>query len=140
PGAPVVVLPGPGATSNVTGFSITSANNAVFGLQIDSFAAGIDIDGAGASGNVIAGNYIGTNGVVAVPNATGITVQLGAIGNLIGGTTAGTRNVISGNSKGITFVHGNTQNNLVEGNYIGTDASGTSAIGNTTYGIYFNLA
>ncbi len=139
-GTPVVALHGPGATSNVTGLNLTSANNAVWGLQIDSFTVGIDVSGAGATGNLIAGNYIGTDGVVAVRNATGITVQLGASSNTIGGTTADARNVISGNGTGISFVHNNTQNNVVEGNYVGTDASGTVAIGNTTYGVYFNLA
>jgi hypothetical protein len=138
-GAPVVVLSGPGAGSNVTGLTITSANNAIWGLQIDSLGIGINISGANATGNVIAGNYIGTDGVAALGNATGVNVQSGASSNVIGGTTAAARNVISGNSTGIAFGPFNTQNNIVEGNYIGTDATGTAAIGNTTYGVSFNL-
>src|SRR5688572_4299895 len=133
-GTPVVILRGPGAAGTFNGLVVTSAKNAIWALQIDSFPIGIDINGASATGNLVAGNYIGTDGTVAIPNSTGILVHLGASGNVIGGTMAATRNVISGNSTGISFVHGNTQNNLVQGNYIGTNATGTAAIGNTTYG------
>jgi len=137
--APVVVLRGPGAGSNVTGLTITTANNAVWGLQIDSFATGIDVKGAGATGNVIAGNYIGTDGTAALSNSTGVLVESGASSNVIGGTTGDARNVISGNGTGVGFGPFNTQNNIVEGNYIGTNATGTAAVGNTTYGVYFNF-
>src|SRR5207253_2070565 len=82
-GAPVVVLHGPGATSNVTGLTITSAGNTVCGLQIDSFTVGIDLSGAAATGNVVTGNYVGTNGTAAVRNATGIALT-GASNNRIG--------------------------------------------------------
>src|SRR5207245_4349420 len=90
-GTPVVVLHGPGSTSNVTGLSVKSSNNSVWGLQIDSFQIGIDINGVGtiggANGNVVAAKYIGTNGNVAVRNATGVMLQGWARGNLIGGVT-----------------------------------------------------
>src|SRR5262249_17799157 len=89
-------------------------------------AAGIDI--FLGSGNTIQGNRIGTDaaGAVALPNVIGILVGAGA--NTIGGATAGAGNVISGNStSGILLSSGG---NLVQGNYIGTDASGTAALGN----------
>ena len=50
----------------------------------------------------------------------------GATANTIGGTVAGAGNVISGNGQiGVTLVDSGTSNNIVAGNLIGTDASGT---------------
>ena len=55
-------------------------------------------------------------------------------GNTIGGTTPGAGNVISGNGTyGIDLAGSNT---IVEGNYIGLNATGVNAIGNGSHGIY----
>ena len=56
----------------------------------------------------------------------GIAIISGT-GNTIGGTTAAARNVISKNNEGIEI---NTSNNIVQGNYIGTDVTGTLNRGN----------
>ena len=49
------------------------------------------------------------------------------------GTTAGSGNVISGNSTGVALL---SDDNLVQGNLIGTDAGGTNGLGNANNGIY----
>jgi hypothetical protein len=77
------------------------------GLVLDHFADpsvpggnnAIHITGPGATGIVIAGNYIGTDptGAHADWNSTGVWINGGASGNTVGGTTAADRNVISGN-------------------------------------------
>ena len=61
----------------------------------------------------------------------GVEIQNGASGNTIGGTADGTLNVISGNGNdGVEIDHGGLldysapTDNVVEGNYIGTDRSG----------------
>jgi hypothetical protein len=75
----------------------------------------------GADGNIISGNYVGTDfaGASAKSNATGIGI--GSNNNIIGGTTTAARsNPPSGN--------------LIEHNFIGTDITGSFAIPNT-YGI-----
>src|SRR5439155_2493469 len=96
------------------------------------------------SGHVVAGNYIGTNaaGIGSVANQFGVQVIGGAVqatGNTIGGSSAGAGNVVSGNSQsGIvlnTFSAGATHDNAVQGNLIGTQADGTSQLGNGADGV-----
>ena len=93
---------------------------------------GVEINGSGTTGNVVAGNLIGTDvtGTVALGNLVhGVLIDTNASGNLIGGTTASARNIISANAdSGVQIYDAN--DNLVEGNFIGTDRTGTVALGN----------
>jgi hypothetical protein len=95
---------------------------------------GIALNG---SGHTVEGNAIGTNrsGTTALPNSNGI--QLEANNATIGGTDANQRNVISGNLGSGIFSgsNGAGQGSDIQGNYIGTDATGSSAIGNDSGGI-----
>jgi len=89
--------------------------------------------------NVVAANYIGTDasGTAAIgqnPLGFGAGVEIAPEGfgqadeNTIGGTTADARNVISGNGVGVALSR--TFRNTISGNYIGTDATGSAALGN----------
>lgn len=75
------------------------------------------------------GNFIGTD--VArkrvAGNRNGLVVD-GASDNVIGGTTPESRNIISGNTLNGLWLSGSR--NLVRGNFIGTDVTGTVALGN----------
>ena len=88
----------------------------------------------GSSYNTVIGNYIGTNvsGTAAISNTkNGVLIAEGAQYNVIGGDTAGERNLISGNGNhGVGIYDSGTMSNTVSGNYIGTDAAGTAALGN----------
>jgi hypothetical protein len=101
--------------------------------------AGLWLEGAGVTNNVMQGNWIGldASGTAAVPNGwAGIYILDGSSGNLIGGTAAGAANIISGNvSEGVFISDPGTTNNLVEGNLIGTGAAGTNAVANSYTGI-----
>jgi hypothetical protein len=80
--------------------------------------------------NEIKGNIIGLDisGTKALGNETGIKVE-GGRGDLIGGIHPGEQNVISGNNAvGIEIK--NVDGFLIQGNYIGTDASGNKAVPN----------
>lgn len=87
--------------------------------------------------NILTNNKIGTNlsGTAALPNAgDGIFIQ--SPRNKVGGNSPALRNVISGNGiTGITLSGGGASNNVIEGNYIGTSASGTAKIPNASDGI-----
>jgi len=136
-GATRVVLDGGNAGAGADGLSISGAGNVTIrGFVIQNFSGnGIRIDGC--DGNIVQGNFIGTdaNGSSAQPNAQhGVFILDGASNNQIGGTSAAERNLISGNGFcGIVVGTGSLQNstaNVIQGNFVGTDASGDAALGN----------
>ncbi len=87
---------------------------------------------------IIKGNLIGTDetGQLAMGNTQyGICIGTTAIRQIIGGLLPGERNLISGNNfGGILTV---SRDNIIQGNYIGTNMDGTLAIPNVT-GISFS--
>src|SRR5262245_26875764 len=115
-----------GALGNTVGGDVSGAGNVISGNGF----SGVALTGATTRSNVIAGNEIGTDaaGTDFRPNGTGVYLQ-GGTANTIGGAQTAARNVISGNdSAGICICGG--QANLVEGNEIGSDASGLHALRN----------
>jgi titin len=94
-----------------------------------------------SSANEVRGNLIGTDrtGTIDLGNFhSGVFLYRGAHDNIIGGTTAAQRNLISGNDiQGVSINgdQGPPHHNIVLGNYIGTDAAGAAAIGNSCAGI-----
>jgi hypothetical protein len=121
-----------GAFDNTVGGTTAAARNLISGNNLD----GVVLSDSGTTGNLVEGNYIGTNGAGnrPLPNngIAGLEIEAGASDNTVGGTTAGARNVISGNhGEGIAIDDtGGSTGNLVEGNYVGTDASGSVPVGN----------
>lgn len=128
-----------------------SSNNIIGGISINArnlisgnSGAGIGVNGTTNSNNVFQGNYIGTDitGMVKIPNGReGICLcssnpDFNVTNNLIGGTTPGAGNLISGNRFSEVTIGGfPTTGNTVQGNLIGTNATGTQAITSTGYGI-----
>ena len=106
----------------------TAAGNLISG----NTGSGVTLEDSAAN-NIVIGNIIGLDltGTVAVGNGSsggGDGVTLNASSNTVGGTSAADRNIISANF--LRGVNIGANDNLVAGNYIGTDITGTVAFGN----------
>ena len=129
-----------GASYNVIGGTTPGERNVISGNN----DRGVSLTDTGTGYNRVSGNYIGLNaaGTAALGNrGQGVGLMNGANFNIIGGPTAGERNVVSGNNdQGIALWNTGTADNTIQGNYVGTDASGNSGLGNGQNGIYLNGA
>ncbi len=155
----LVIVSGVNAGANATGFELASPGNNLRKLLIGNWQHGVLLYGAGqnvvrdcvinsnsgygiwvwtSNDNRIQGNLIGlaATGTGPAPNNVGVYVNNSSSSNLIGtdGDASGDaaeRNVISGNAlQGIEITGSGTNDNVVAGNYIGTDWTGTTAVPN----------
>jgi titin len=133
-----------------------TVGSVVRGLAIGDFAgSGIQI--LVGSANRIEGNFIGTDATGATARGNGLSfydsstpylansfvagVAIFSNDNVIGGTEAAARNVISDNLSGVAIrfaIGPDGQRNKIQGNLIGTDATGSLALGNRVYGVWSN--
>ena len=123
-----------GGSNNTIGGTTAATRNVISGNQQE----GVALSFTGTSGNVVEGNFIGTDvtGTHALPNGDVGVFIAGATRNTIGGTTAAARDVISGNGfDGVYLFLTGTANNVVEGDFIGTDVTGKLALPNTDSGV-----
>jgi parallel beta-helix repeat protein len=119
-------------------------NNSVRGLIIVRFFTAIQL--YASSGSTIAGNWIGLDfdNISRGGAGTGVDVTCAVFNrstaNLIGGLMPADRNVISGFHTGISFTPGSADHNTVQGNFIGTDATGVLPRGHVFEGIMVQTA
>jgi CSLREA domain-containing protein len=136
-GVPLVELNGAGAGVVTAGLNIVASGSTVRGLVINRFT-GHGVRLSSSVFCIVAGNYIGTNaaGTAAQGNTgSGVFVETGA-NNTVGGTISADRNVISGNGgHGVRIEGANGNSHRIFGNLIGTDATGTAALGNSNFGV-----
>lgn len=113
-----------GGHSRIRGLAINRCPGTAILIQSDS--------------NSVDGCFIGTGaaGTTVKPNLVGVRVE-SSIRNRIGGETVERLNLISGNT--LHGIHLQGDETIVEGNLIGTDPTGTIALG-TGNGVYLNDA
>jgi len=122
------------------GGSTAGARNVISGNTSDGIY-GLGTLGDPMNDITIQGNYIGTNANGDVDKGNGNSgsdpgVSMVHTTNLvIGGDTANKRNIISGGAGYGINIGGSTTTAVIQGNYIGLSADGTTAIGNDTTGI-----
>ena len=165
-GLPLIEIKGANVVEGKDGLRINAPNVVVRGLAINEFKSepvpnsnsfrggnGITVfnfaNSSFVRNAIIEGNFLGTDagGTLDKGNeATGLLI-FDSDSNTVGGATAAARNVMSGNGDtnseryrravGLSVTVGNE--NQIKGNYIGTNASGSSAIANS-YGVFFSGA
>ena len=128
------------AGNNLIGGTAPGAGNLISGNYLDGILVATTL----GTGNAIEGNLIGTD-VTGENNlgngGNGVIIE--ASGVSLGGTVVGAGNVISGNSQyGVLIESADlyalniaANDNAVEGNLIGTDATGTLPLGNGLGGV-----
>ena len=135
---PIVEIEGSGPSFDGLILGPSSGNStigkvSIQALDVADFAAGIHVESPNA---MILGNYVGTDltGTVAGPgNAVGILLD-NASAATVGGTTVADANTIGFNTTGVQITSAfatDKQSDVVEGNFIGTDAASDN-LGNTT--------
>lgn len=131
--SPVIEIDGTNAGDDVDGL-IVRRSSVVRALAIINFDGdGVVLDGTFSS--TIQNNYIGlhADGSAGGNGSAGIYITNNSDDNLI------EDNVISDNAgRGIFIGIGDSDNNTIAGNLIGTDPSGTSAMGNFFEGVLVN--
>ena len=122
--------------SNVTiGGTSAAARNVVSGNN----TSGIDIEGDPSTNVVVAGNYVGADVTGTAPLGNVLQgIYVGADHVTIGGSAPGAGNVISANGAIGMVLGGSLASNatIVQGNHIGTDPTGTIALGNNDRAIH----
>jgi len=135
-------LAGSNSVPNATGIGLWDAatNNTIGGppptgsgnLLSGNTDYGLFLADAGTRSNLVSLNLIGTqaDGMGALPNGIGVGIFGGASQNTIFGNT-----VSGNNGDGILIADAATTENVIQGNNIGTDTTGSITIGNGAEGV-----
>ncbi len=154
------VFVSPDSSEDLIGLNSLGDSGVVANVISGNTASGLVL--SGATDNTVVANRIGTNraGSAAIANGgNGIWITQGAHGNEIGGTeysdgtgpqnnptgSKGTvtpvfvvpplGNLVSGNAGDGVLIDTGSQDNVLNGNFIGTTASGDAALGNAGNGV-----
>jgi hypothetical protein len=119
-----------------SGLEISAGGSTIRGLAINQFAKdGIRLFSGG--NDSVAGNFLGTDptGTVALPNGDAGVLVDGSNNTTIGGTVLPARNLVSGNTNTNVSLINNSANDLIEGNFVGLNVSGSSTLPNPGSGV-----
>ena len=134
-----------GTFNSSRGLFVTSTGNTIRGLSIFKIKNPIQLYDNGAHNNVVAGNFVGTDGAgnyasdEYVASGDGILLIRGAHDNTVGGTSAADRNIVSGNPRrGVVVTGQKTDRNLIINNIVGLGPGGDKKLGNIKHGVDIN--
>ena len=141
-----VEIDGTSAGAGADGLVVTAGSSTIEGLVIANFSSqtggtggnGIVLQTTG--GDLVSGDFIGTTSAgSAAQNIAGddVLIGFGSSGNTVGGLTPAARNLLVNNNAGGSSLGAGvdiegTSDNLVLGNFIGTDATGTESLAGGT--------
>ena len=130
---PLIRIDGNSLPSNSTGLRIYAGSTTLRGLIFTRFGTAIIV--GGGDGITFRGCYFGTTGSASgLGNGVGLRLYEGT--NItLGGTVSGDPNVISGNTTNGIYADPNAIGVTLKGNFIGTNAAGTAALGNGSVGV-----
>jgi parallel beta-helix repeat protein len=114
---------------NIIGGNVSYSSRNIISGNSDG---GVIINGTGSHDNILYGNFIGTDitGTSRIENGNGVVI-INSANNTVGGHTAYERNILSGNFEAGVILNGSgADHNLIKGNYIGTDSTGTQILYN----------
>ena len=116
--------------NNRIGGQVAGSGNLISGNGASSALLGAGVYILGGAGNLVQGNFIGVDafGVATIPNRRGVKL-LTTDSTIIGGERSGARNLISGNEGPGVETQGD-KNLVIQGNVIGLNLDGSSALGN----------
>jgi hypothetical protein len=121
-----------GAGKNTVGGTGGASSNLISGNVGDGVLIALEADA-----NVVSANQIGTNfsGLADLPNQGNGVHIVHAGGNTVGGAAAASRNLISGNALDGILIASASHDNVVSGDWIGMDRTGTNALHNGGDGV-----
>lgn len=130
---PKIALDGSLAGANADGFQISASGSRIVGFYIHSFQSdGVEINAADV---IVACNIIGLDPAGNIAGNSQYGVNINGNNNIIGNNGALLGNVISGNTQFGVTIENAVSGNIIRGNYIGTDATGTQDRGNLGAGV-----
>jgi hypothetical protein len=127
-----VYIVGGTATNDVVGGTAPADRNLISGNGHEA------VQTLFGSGHKIQGNFMGTDVTGSLPLGNAAGVLINSASNIVGGTVSGAGNLISGNTGTGVAVQGNGASTVVQGNLVGTDVTGTKALGNGEWGVFVN--
>lgn len=137
PNGGVGVLLNAAAKANTVGGVTAAAANVISGNL-----GGVEITGSGTTANTVEGNIIGmdkSGSQAALGNTNAdVVIAGGATANTVGGTTTTAGNTLAATVVGVLIAGTGTSQNVVEGNFVGTDVLGITQHG-TAVGVAVGL-
>ena len=121
-----------GSNIMIGGTSAAARNVIGLGVRVGAGSSGLD-----ATGNFVQGNFVGTDVTGTVRfRCHDSCIEIADGDNTVGGSAAGAGNRVGGSDGAGIRVQAKADGTVIQGNFIGTDETGTAILPSATYGIH----